>query len=93
MLKWVAGALQRTCIASVPSMLVEVHLIVKFPSDIAHKVYRSLMLHVLVYLLHDQQQCIFSKILYDFCCLTPLKAFFLKVSSKETVQHGCSMKT
>lgn len=36
-------------IASVPPVLVEVHLIVKFPSDIAHGVYLSLILQVLVY--------------------------------------------
>lgn len=48
MLEWVTGALQMTCIASVSPMLVKVHLIIKFPSDIAHEVYRSLILHVLV---------------------------------------------
>lgn len=34
MLQWVAAAPQATCIASAPPMLVELHLIVKFPSDI-----------------------------------------------------------
>lgn len=39
-------------VISVPPMLVEVHLIVKFPSDIAHGVYLSLILHMIITLPH-----------------------------------------
>lgn len=44
MLEWDAKALQATCIASVPPMLI-----VKFISDITRRVYWSLILQALVY--------------------------------------------